>query len=477
MPRLNVFVRLSMLLFYLLQDIGFANAHNTTFRIEGRELKSANGEVFIPRGFNVGLDFWNHASDYMGDFAVTGANIIRLNVYSYAVDANLIRRFLEAADGHKLVVMVEVHDVMGSNEGSDLLNLVNSFWLNPAIKQVMLDHQHHTLVNIANEWKGTWEDDAGWRESYTQAIRALRDSGYPHVLVIDAPGYGQHHHAIAKEGPNLLAVDPNLLFSVHLYSVFSQSTAIYEMMQSLDRFPLIIGEFGWEHGSSEHLAVDEDAIMQEAAARGRGWMAWSYTGNGPNDHNLDMFENRNLTNRQARTPFGGRVLWWGNRVIHGPHGLQATSVVANIYGLEDNHYYEFRPSSSPTQCLDVAAGSLFSGARVQQWPCNNLAPQKFRAIHRDSGWFALQNALSGKCLVGADQGMGIIGLTQEDCSLSDSQSYRAVNVGWGYLKLLNRQNNLVLDLAGINPQEPGTQAGQFWYAGDADQRWLIVPTH
>ncbi|RZA17842.1 MAG: hypothetical protein EOP10_22010, partial [Proteobacteria bacterium] len=465
MSRLNVFIRFLLPLFFLNQTVQAA-----TFWVDGRDLKSANGEVFIPRGFNVGLDFWNSASDYVADFAQTGANTLRLNVFSYAIDANLLRRFLEAADRHKLVVIVEAHDVMGSNEGYQLLDLVNSFWLNSAIKQVMYDHRHHTLVNIANEWKGTWEDDAGWRETYAQAIRTLRNNGYPHVLVIDAPGYGQHHQAIANEGPNLLAVDRNLLFSVHLYSVFSQAKAVREMMDTLDRFPLIIGEFGWEHGNYEHLHVDEDAIMHEARARGRGWLAWSYTGNGPNDKNLDMFENSSSVNPAAHSPFGGRMLWWGDRVIYGTNGIQATAVSAGIYGLEDAHYYEFKPSGNPSQCLDVNAASLLSGARVQQWPCNNFLAQKFRAIRQNAGWFALQNALSGKCLEGTDQGGGFIAITQQDCSGRDKQNYRAVNVGWGYLKLVNQQNNLVLDLAGVNPQAPGTQAGQFAYSGEGDQR-------
>jgi hypothetical protein len=37
-------------------------------------------------------------------------------------------------------------------------------------------------------------------------------------------------------------------------------------------------------------------------------------------------------------------------------------------------YYELKHAGT-TSCLDVAAGSIAAGAKIQQWTCNDLAPQ------------------------------------------------------------------------------------------------------
>jgi hypothetical protein len=131
-------------------------------------------------------------------------------------------------------------------------------------------------------------------------------------------------------------------------------------------------------------------------------------------------------------------------------------------------------------CVDVAYGSLASGARVQQWDCYNGTPERWRFeyVGNVSGeyYYRVRNVNSGKCLEvrdGYTDNGGII--EQYDCwdgpmQLWTPRTAPATDHVW----LVNRNSGKCLDDTDWSPWA-GTSLQQVDCGPYTAQYWRLYP--
>ncbi|WP_313957965.1 glycoside hydrolase family 5 protein [Paenibacillus xylanexedens] len=293
------------------------------FHVSGTNLLDATGSPFVMRGINHAHTwFKNDLETAIPAIAATGSNTVRVvlsNGSRWTADSLTdVERILALCDQYQLTVMLEVHDATGSDSIAELKKASDYFI---SIKQALIGKEDRVIVNIANEWYGSWSTDV-WAAGYQQVIPELRQAGIRNTLVVDTAGWGQYPTAIFDKGLDVFNSDPlaNTIFSIHMYEYAGGDAATVK--NNIDQalaigVPVIIGEFGFQHTSGD---VDEATIMSYAQQKGVGWLAWSWYGNGGGVEYLD------LNNGPA-----GALTNWGQTVVNGPNGTQQTSVLNRIY--------------------------------------------------------------------------------------------------------------------------------------------------
>ena len=214
--------------------------------------------------------------------------------------------------------MVMYFQNTGYDDVSRLNNAVN-YWLE--IKDLMNAHKKYVILNIANEWLGTWNNASTWTSAYQSAIRTLRDAGIENVIMIDTSGYGQETSTCINNSQSVVSADNtgNTMISIHMYSVAGKDAAtvknnVDSMLSTGVCF--CIGEFGnWQNGAD----VDETTIMQQCTDKSIGYIAWSWYGNSGIDLSLDI----------ANDWQGSSLTEWGNYVFYANGiGIKDTSRLA-----------------------------------------------------------------------------------------------------------------------------------------------------
>lgn len=130
------------------------------------------------------------------------------------------------------------------------------------------------MINIGNEPIGN-TNPAQWTAATSAAIQKMRSNGFQHLLMVDAPNWGQDWtNTMRDNGQTVLDADSqdNTVLSIHMYDVYNTATAIKAYLDAVAAkgWPLVIGEFGWQQSASN---VDDQALMAEAEARDLGYLA------------------------------------------------------------------------------------------------------------------------------------------------------------------------------------------------------------
>lgn len=296
----------------------------TGFYVSDTTLYDSTGKPFKIRGVNHAHSWYKEDSaEAMKAIAKTGANTVRIVLSDGTKytkdDAATVKHLLDLAEQNKLIAILEVHDATGSDEFSALDSAVN-YWIE--LKDVFAGKEDRVIINIANEWYGTW-DSNGWAEGYKKAIPKLREAGINHTLIIDSAGWGQYPQSIIDKGKEVFQSDPNqnTMFSVHMYE-YAGGTA-EQVKSNIDGvmnqgLTVIVGEFGNKHTDGD---VDEVTIMKYSEKKKIGWIAWSWKGNGEEWAYLDL----------SKDWSGNSLTKWGTNVVHGTYGLQMTSTAAPIF--------------------------------------------------------------------------------------------------------------------------------------------------
>ena len=165
---------------------------------------------------------------------------------------------------------------------------------------------------------------ATWTTATTNAIKRLRGAGLHHLLMADAPMWGQDWQNIMRNNAaSVENADPqhNTVFSIHMYGVYNTAAKVNAYFDAFKTagLPLVVGEFGNMHTDGN---PDEDTIMGQAQSRGLGYIGWSWSGNSSDVAYLDMtngFNPKSLTS-------------WGQRFLNGANGVRQTSRQATIFG-------------------------------------------------------------------------------------------------------------------------------------------------
>ncbi|HSB00743.1 MAG TPA: glycoside hydrolase family 5 protein, partial [Anaerolineales bacterium] len=308
------------------------------FRISGRNLLDANGNNFIMRGISHAHVWYPNETSSFANIKAAGANTVRVVLGggrwgpSSATD---VANVIQLCKTNKLICVLEDHDTTGYGEDGAATSLAQavSYW--QSIQSVLAGQEAYVIINIGNEPYGN-NNASAWVEATRSAIIAMRNAGFDHTLMVDAPNWGQDWQFVMRDNAASIFnsdVDKNTIFSIHMYGVFDTAAEIQSYVSSFVTagLPLVIGEFGWNHSDGN---PDEDAIMATAQSNGIGYLGWSWSGNGGGVEYLDMVTSFNPSQRTS----------WGDRIITGTNGLQQTSVEASVY----NNTPTNTPTRTPT---------------------------------------------------------------------------------------------------------------------------------
>lgn len=294
------------------------------FKVSGTKLLDANGNEFIMRGVN-------HAHTWYKDQLATtipalakyGCNTVRIVLSDGGQwnkdSAASVKELISLCEKNKMITILEVHDATGKDDEASLLMAANYF---VEIKEAFVGKEDTVIINIANEWVGTW-DGATWANGYKKAIPILRDAGITNTILVDAGGWGQYGQSIKDYGKQVFNADKlqNTMFAIHMYGTAGKnaSTIKSNIDGVIDQgLALCIGEFGNTHSDGD---VDEATILSYCKEKNVGWLAWSWKGNGGGVEYLD------LSNDWA----GNNLSNWGKIVTDGPNGLKETSKICSVF--------------------------------------------------------------------------------------------------------------------------------------------------
>jgi len=317
--------------------------------VNGTKLYDGNGNEFVMRGINIAHAWYkNQTETSIKAAARLGANCVRVVLADGEqwdkTSESEVRQIINLCRQNKLICVLELHDTTGNDNPNSLQKCVD-YW--KEIKDILNANADYVIVNIANEWMGTWNQHDTFKNTYISAIQQLRNSGLQNVIMVDAAGYGQETDSFFSNAncKSILAADStgNTMFSVHMYSCAGKdaSTVRNNIDTALNMgICLCIGEFGHVHGGED---VDEDTIMSYSDEKKIGYLAWSWKGNGSYDAPLDMSSDWE----------GNNLLWWGQKVVN---QIQKSSILAYYLTDYNGRIIEVttEPSIAPTASVDTS---------------------------------------------------------------------------------------------------------------------------
>ncbi|GAA0904770.1 hypothetical protein GCM10009557_80320 [Virgisporangium ochraceum] len=332
--------------------------------ISGRTIVEANGQNFVMRGINHPHVWYTGQTRAFADIKATGANTVRvvLGTGKRWGPSNDVPQVIQLCKQNRLICVLEVHDTTGYGEEGAAASLdeAANYWISQ--KANLVGQENYVVINIGNEPIGN--TNAGqWTAATVAAIQKLRSNGFQHLLMVDAPNWGQDwQYTMRDNAQTVLDADTlrNTVLSIHMYAVFNTAASITAYLDTFQRnnWPLVIGEFGWQFNSGE---VDHNTILAEAQARGIGYLGWSWSGN--TDPILDMVLNFDPA----------QITTWGTRIINGANGIRATSREASVFGggpgnPPSSSQPSQQPSSQSPSSQPPSRGCSATYSVTGQWP-------------------------------------------------------------------------------------------------------------
>ncbi|MGW3863812.1 cellulase family glycosylhydrolase [Streptomyces sp. NPDC005047] len=301
-------------------------AQATGLHISDGRLLEGNGNDFVMRGVNHAHTWYPGETQSLTDVKALGANTVRVVLsdgHRWSENSpEDVAAVVGQCKANRLICVLEVHDTTGYGEdaAAGTLDHAADYWI--GLKDVLAGQEDYVVVNIGNEpWGNT--DPAGWTGPTIAAVEKLRDAGFQHTIMVDAPNWGQDWQGVMRANArSVYDADPtgNLIFSIHMYSVYDTAQEITDYLNAFvdAELPILIGEFG---GPADQWGdPDEDTMMATAEQLDLGYLAWSWSGN--TDPVLDL----------ALDFDPSRLSSWGERIFHGVDGIAQTAEEATVYG-------------------------------------------------------------------------------------------------------------------------------------------------
>ncbi len=318
--------------------------------ISGRNIVEANGQTFVMRGVNHEHVWFTGQTSSFANIKSLGANTVRVVLGGGRwgpSTASDVANVISLCKQNRLICVLEDHDTTGYGEDSAAYTLDQAvnFWI--GLKSVLVGQENYIVINIGNEPIGN-TNPSQWTASTTAAIQKMRSNGFEHLLMVDAPNWGQDWQFVMRDNAQtVLNADTqhNLVLSIHMYDVFNTTAAITSYLDTFqnNNWPLVIGEFGWRNSSSN---VDDQEVLSQAVARNLGYLGWSWAGN--NDPYLDMTNNFDVN----------QLSTWGQRIFNTANGIKATAKEATVYSGATSSPTASRttsPTPSPSRTLSPSA--------------------------------------------------------------------------------------------------------------------------
>ena len=345
---------------------GNTNTEMGGFTVSGSQLLDGYGQPFRMLGANLAYAWYKSYgyANQMTQMRNAGANAVRIALSTggkYSKDPmSTIQGMISKAEALKMILILEVHDYTGSDNSSDLQSAA-SYWVE--MKDALVGHEHSVIINIANEWKGTWNQHAAYASAYATALTTIRNAGLKHCLMVDAAGWGQETNSLINKASTILNSDPdkNVIFSLHMYDEAGKPGYVTTNINNVlnQGVALCIGEFAWAHNGND---VDEATIISHCKTQGVGWLAWSWWGNGSGLGYIDLVTNQYDATSVCTQTVGSMSCNWGQEVMDawaaqavtctvytgGPATELIESTEENI-NLNDDMYYDLlgRPVAVP----------------------------------------------------------------------------------------------------------------------------------
>ncbi|WP_425444596.1 cellulase family glycosylhydrolase [Streptomyces phaeoluteigriseus] len=298
----------------------------TGLHISNGRLLEGNGNDFVMRGVNHAHTWYPGETQSLADVKALGANTVRVVLSDgHRWTRNTpedVAAVIAQCKANRLICVLEVHDTTGYGEeaAAGTLDHAADYWI--GLKNVLAGQEDYVIVNIGNEpWGNT--NPQGWTDPTVAAVTKLRNAGFQHTIMVDAPNWGQDWQGVMRANARTVYdADPtgNLVFSIHMYSVFDTAAEITDYLSAFVSagLPLLIGEFG---GPADQWGdPDEDTMMAAAEQFDLGYLAWSWSGN--TDPILDLAIDFDPT----------RLSSWGQRIFHGVNGIAQTAEEATVFG-------------------------------------------------------------------------------------------------------------------------------------------------
>lgn len=290
-------------------------------KVVGRFLQDANGSDVMMRGVDVPVFKSGYADDLdavAAAVATTQANVVRLEWWAvppagttqYAT-ANLDRALQKYAD-LGILPIVSLWDLtfqfghddkagLNSDGNSQALfaATITAYWTRPDVLAVLVKHQNHIVINLANEWGSSTYSDAtstaaNFIQNYTTAITALRNAGIRAPLMVDAPK-GFEYQFVLDHGQAILNADPqsNTMLSIHAYwaAVDYADPVVQAVLDGImgSGLPIILGEAS----SNAYTAIPCDPIhyaslLTRANINRVGYLFWAWYEDGQCGQNMNI---------------------------------------------------------------------------------------------------------------------------------------------------------------------------------------------
>lgn len=295
----------------------------TGLHVSGQNIVEGNGNTFVMRGVSHEHVWFSDQTSSFANIKALGANTVRVVLGSGQLwgPSTDLANVISLCKQNRLICVPEVHDTTGYGEqaGAATLDQACDYWISQ--KSNLVGQEDYVVINIGNEPIGN-NDPGQWVDATVNAVKKMRSNGFQHLLMVDAPNWGQDWQNVMRDNAQTVAAADtlnNTVFSIHMYSVYNTASLITSYFDAFESMglPLVVGEFGWQYDSSQ---VDDQTVMSEAVSRGIGYLGWSWCGN--NDPILDMttdFDPNQLTT-------------WGQRIFDGANGIKATAKEATIFG-------------------------------------------------------------------------------------------------------------------------------------------------
>ncbi|MEV6105888.1 cellulase family glycosylhydrolase [Streptomyces sp. NPDC051940] len=347
----------------------------TGLHITDGRLLEANGNDYVMRGVNHAHTWYPTQTQSLRDIKALGANTVRVVLsdgYRWTRNSPAdVAAVIADCKANRLICVLEVHDTTGYGEeaAAGTLDHAADYWI--GLKDVLAGQEDYVIVNIGNEpWGNT--NPAGWTDPTIAAVKKLRAAGLQHTIMVDAPNWGQDWQGVMRaNAQSVYAADTtgNLVFSIHMYSVFDTAAEITDYLNAFVNagLPLVIGEFG---GPADQWGdPDEDTMMAAAEQLDLGYLAWSWSGN--TDPVLDL----------AVGFDPNRLSGWGERIFHGANGIAQTAKEATVYGGGSPD------TQAPTAPGAPTAGTVTSTSAALSWPAatDNVGVTAYDVVRVDGG--------------------------------------------------------------------------------------------
>ncbi|WP_405143050.1 cellulase family glycosylhydrolase [Sphaerisporangium sp. NBC_01403] len=325
-------------------------------RVSGTKIVESGGSAFVMRGVSHPHAWYpSQTTSSLAGIKSLGANTVRVVLSGGRWTANSaadVANVVAQCKANRLICVLENHDTTGYGEqsGAVTLDAAVNYWI--SVQSALTGQENYVVINIGNEPFGNNSVTPNWTQATTSAITRMRNAGFQHLLMVDAPNWGQDwSFTMRNTAASVFNADPqhNTVFSIHMYGVFDTAAEINSYLDTFQTagLPLVIGEFGFNHSDGN---PDEDTIMAQAQTRGVGYIGWSWSGNSSDVAYLDMVNNFSASSLTS----------WGTRIFNGANGIAQTSRQAAVYtggGTPDT-----TPPTTPG--TPVASGITSTGATL-----------------------------------------------------------------------------------------------------------------